>query len=443
VQAAVDSAADAQPSWAALPLPDRVALLGALADELEAAREPLSVVESLDSGNPLRATERDVDLGVRYLRQWPAYALAHAGRATRPHPDGLSYTLHRPYGVVGRIVAYNHPGLFAVAGMVFPLLAGNTIVVKAADQTPLGTLALGGLLQRVLPPGVVNLVSGGADAGDALVTSPRIKRLSFVGSGRTAGVIQSRLSQGGMVKHFSAELGGKNAMIVCPDVDLDEAVEAAIAGMSFRISQGQSCQATSRVLVHDSIHDEFRDRMATGMAKMTVGAAYDAEVDMGPLVSARQLAHVTSFLDDLPSGADVVTGGGRPDGAPAGGFYLEPTLVAGAPEGARILREEVFGPIVALQRWSEEEEALALANATELGLSAAVWSNDLDRALRLAHGVEAGYVWVNDANRHYPGAPFGGVKASGVGREESVEELASYTETTAINIRVRSPRGLR
>jgi len=442
VSQAVDAAARAQRAWLALPLAERIDHLQEFAVMLASAGEDLALLESIDTGNPIRATRRDVTLGLKYLREWPAHALTLAGRATQPFADGLSYTVRRPYGVVGRIVAYNHPSLFTVAGMIHPLLAGNTIVVKASEQTPLATLALGAIAEASLPPGVLNLISGGAESGDALATSPQIKRVSFVGSGRTACVIQSRLSQSGFVKHFTAELGGKNAMIVCEDVDLDEAADAAIAGMSFRISQGQSCQSTSRILVHESIHDAFVSRMADRMRVLTIGASYDESFDLGPVVSAEQLRHIESFLGSaLPAGAKVVVGGRRPPGCPQGGFYLEPTLVVGAPQGSRILQEEIFGPVVTVQVWSDEAEALALANASELGLSAAIWSRDIDRALRLAHGVEAGYVWVNDANRHYAGAPFGGVKRSGVGREESVEELLSYSELTAVNIRIAPIKG--
>jgi acyl-CoA reductase-like NAD-dependent aldehyde dehydrogenase len=333
-------------------------------------------------------------------------------------------------------VAFNHPSLFAVAGMIFPLLAGNTIVVKAAPQTPLGTLALGALLQDCLPPGTVNLIAGGAETGDALVTSPRVKRLSFVGSLPTALAIQSRLSVGGTVKHLSLELGGKNAMIVFPDVDLDAAVDAAVAGMSFAVSAGQSCQSTSRLLLHADIYEPFLDLLAARMSALRVGVAYDEAVDMGPLVSAAQLARVQSYVaSGIDEGARLVTGGAAPAGLPPG-HYLQPTLFADVEPGMRIAREEIFGPVVAALPWRDYDEMIALANDVELGLSAAVWSRDIDAALRTAADVQAGYVWVNDANRHYLGSPFGGVKNSGIGREESPEELLSYLETKSVNVRL-------
>jgi acyl-CoA reductase-like NAD-dependent aldehyde dehydrogenase len=433
---AVEAARHAQRDWAAAGLEARADALQVLAARLAERGEELALLESMDSGNPLFATRRDVSFGLRYLARWPSYAFAQAGRATTPVADGLSYTLSSPYGVVGRIVAFNHPSLFAVAGLIFPLLAGNTIVIKAAPQTPLGTLALGALLRDSLPPGVVNLVAGGAETGDALVTSPQVKRLSFVGSLPTALNIQSRLSVSGTVKHLSLELGGKNAMIVFPDVQLDAAVEAAVAGMSFKVSAGQSCQSTSRLLIHADIYEPFVALLAQRMEALRVGVAYDPVTDMGPLVSGTHLARVRDYIDSgIADGARLVTGGRTPAGLP-GGHYLEPTLFADVDAAMAIAREEIFGPVVAAMPWRDYDEMLSVANDVELGLSAAVWSRDIDAALRTAAEVEAGYVWVNDANRHYLGAPFGGVKNSGLGREESPEELLSYLETKSVNVRL-------
>jgi acyl-CoA reductase-like NAD-dependent aldehyde dehydrogenase len=437
VDAAVEAARAAQPAWAALTLADRIAALTRLREALADKAEELALLESIDSGNPLPSTRRDMMLASRYLADWPAHALTFTGRASRPHPDGLTLLTHEPYGVVGRIIAYNHPSLFAIAGGIFPLLAGNTIVIKAAAQTPVATLALGALVQEALPPGVMNLIAGEAEAGDALATHAEIKRLSFVGSGDTALKIQSRLSVSGMVKHFTAELGGKNPMIVCPDVDLGAAVEAALAGTSFLISQGQSCQSTARLLIHENIHDEFVDRLAARLAEIRISAAYDEDAEMGPLVSADQLARVEGFVRaGVEDGATLVTGGARPDGVPFGGYYLQPTLFTDVPGGSVLAREEIFGPVAVVQRWSNESQVVEMANDVPLGLSAAVWTKDIDRALRIAEQVRAGYVWVNDANRHYSGAPFGGQKGSGTGREESVEDFTSYLEAKAINIKV-------
>ncbi|WP_055477944.1 aldehyde dehydrogenase family protein [Sphaerimonospora mesophila] len=437
VDAAVEAARQAQPAWSAAGLEARADTLERVAAELRAQGEKLALLDSVNSGNPLSAARRDITLALRYLKRWPSYAFALTGQATTPVDDALSYTLRTPYGVVGKIIAFNHPTLFALGGMIFPLLAGNTMVIKAAPQTPLATLAIGRILEGVLPPGVVNIVAGGAGTGDALVTHPDVKRIAFTGSLPTALAIQSRLGARGQIKHLTTELGGKNAMVVFPDVDLDAAVDAAVANMSFTVSQGQSCQSTSRLLLHESIHDAFVSRLADRLRRLRIGPAYDEASDMGPLVSRHQLERVRAYIaSGCEEGAELLTGGGIPDGVPSGGYYLEPTLFAGVTPGMRIAREEIFGPVAAAMSWSDHDEMLHLANDVDLGLSAAVWCRDVDLALRTAHELEAGYVWVNDANRHFLGAPFGGVKNSGVGREECMDELLGYYETKAVNVRV-------
>ncbi|RWZ68346.1 aldehyde dehydrogenase family protein [Labedella populi] len=435
VDGAIAAAEAAQPTWAALTVSERAAHLSRFRELLAVHGEDLALLESIDSGNPLASTRRDVGLALRYLTEWPGIALASTGRMTRPHADGISLVSFEPYGVVGKIIAFNHPSLFAIAGFIFPLLAGNTMVIKAAAQTPVATLALGALVAEALPAGVVNIVSGGVQAGDAIVVHPRVKRIAFTGSDRTAVAIQARLSESGVVKHFSAELGGKNPFVICADADIDEAAAAAFAGLSFTVSAGQSCQSTARILVHASVHDEVVERLAARMRSLSLGAAYAPDTEMGPLVSAAQ---TESVLDHIASavaeGATLVTGGSRVE---ADGYFVEPTLVTNVTSGMRVAREEIFGPVAIVQSWTTEDEVVALANETDLGLSAAVWTRDIDRALRLSTAIRAGYVWVNDANRHYPGSPFGGMKGSGIGREESAEEFGSYSEAKSINIKVR------
>jgi acyl-CoA reductase-like NAD-dependent aldehyde dehydrogenase len=434
VAAAVATAASSQPRWARLDLSERVDALTALRAALLAQGEQLALLESVDSGNPMSSTRRDVELAAKYLSVWPSYAYAFTGRMTSPVPDGFSYTLHKPYGVVGKIVAFNHPALFAIIGMIMPLLAGNTVVIKASPQAPLATLALGRFIAETLPAGVVNLVAGGAAAGDALVTHDRIKRLAFVGSLPTALTIQSRAAASGSLKHLSFELGGKNAMIVFPDADLDAAVEAAFAGMSFTVSAGQSCQSTSRLLLHDSIAEDFTASLADRMRAVRVGTAYHPDSDMGPLVSAAHLQRVQAFVaSGRDAGARLVTGGTAPD---APGYFLNPTLFSDVTPDMDIARDEIFGPVLSTFGWSDYDQMLSMANGLNVGLSAAIWTRDIDLALRTAADVDAGYIWVNDANRHYLGAPFGGVKDSGTGREETAEEYATYLETSAVNVKV-------
>jgi len=436
VDVAIATAESAQLSWAALTVARRAIHLAAFRAALAEMGEALALLEAIDSGNPMPSTRRDVGLALKYLDEWPGAAIAQAGRVSRPHQDGISLVVAEPYGVVGKIIAYNHPSLFAIAGFIYPLLAGNTMVIKAAAQTPVATLALGALIADTLPAGVVNIVAGGIDAGDAIVVHPRVKRIAFTGSDRTAVAIQGRLSESGTVKHFTAELGGKNPFIVCADADVDAAVDAAVSGLSFTVSAGQSCQSTARLLVHESVHTEFVNKLAERLRAMRLGAAYDESTDMGPVVSATQLDSVLAHIaGGIGEGATLVTGGAR---LGTEGFFVEPTLLTGTTSAMRIAREEIFGPVAITQTWRDESEVIRLANEVELGLSAAIWTNDVNRALRLATAVRAGYVWVNDSSRHYGGAPFGGMKGSGVGREESLDEFSSYSESKSINIKVWS-----
>ncbi len=437
VERAVAAAAAAQPAWEALGVRGRALHVERFAQLLAARAEEVALLDAVDSGNPLASMRRDMRIAADYLRFWPGFAVARGGRTLAAEPGSLHFTSHHPYGVVGRITTFNHPALFAVSGTLLALLAGNSVVVKSSPLTPLSTLLLGELAAEAFPAGVVNLLSGGADAGDAIVTHPRVKRLAFTGSVATGLVIQRRAAESGVVKHVTLELGGKNAMIVFPDVDLDEVVEAAMLGMSLEISQGQSCQATSRILVHRSIHDDFVARAAQRLARYRIGPAWSEDAQMGPLVSAAQLERVCGYLDEgVREGATLVSGGGRPASVPAGGHYLEPALFAGVEPGMRIAREEIFGPVLTVLAWERWDELLETANGIDLGLTGSVWSRDVDLALRTAERLEAGYVWVNDTNRHYLGAPFGGMKQSGVGREESPEELESYTETKVTHVRL-------
>jgi len=314
-------------------------------------------------------------------------------------------------------------------------------VLKPAPQTTLSTLALADLFAEAFPPGVMNIVTGGAAPGDALVTHPAVKRIAFTGSVPTGLLIQRRAAESGRVKHLSLELGGKNAMVVFPDVAVDEAVEGAIFGMNFNVCQGQSCGSNSRVLVHRRIYDEFVTRSAERLRAYRVGVAYEEGTDMGPLISAAHRDRVSGFVEQgIAAGASLVTGGDRPAGAPAGGFYLNPVVFADVQPGMAIAREEIFGPVLSILPWDDYESMVETANSVELGLTASIWTHDLDLAHKTADRLDAGYVWVNDSTRHYFGTPFGGTKDSGVGREESIDELVSYLETKVVHTRLRDPQ---
>lgn len=440
VERAIAAARAAQPAWEALGVEGRSACFARFADLLREHREELAMLDAIDCGNPVGAMRIDIDLCHAYLQGWPHLAASMTGDVIPASPGGLHYTRHHPYGVVARITAFNHPAMFAVTRPLPSLITGNTLVMKPAPQTSLSTLRLGELFAEAFPAGVVNVVSGGAPTGDALVTHRAIKRIAFTGSASTGLLIQRRAAESGTVKHVSLELGGKNAMVVFPDVDLDEAVEGAIFGMNFNVCQGQSCGSNSRVLVHRAIHDAFVERAARRLEEYRVGVAYREETDMGPVVSAAHHERVCGYVDSgTRDGATLVTGGGRPDGAPAGGYYVEPVVFADVRPGMAIADEEIFGPVMSVMAWDDYDAMIELANGVDLGLTASVWTNDLDLAHATAERLDAGYVWVNDSTRHYFGTPFGGTKNSGLGREESADELLSFLETKVVHTRLRDP----
>ncbi len=438
VARAVEAAERAQPAWAALGVRGRRTYFEALAQAVKAHREDLALLDALDAGNPLAAMRVDIDIALQSLADWPALALAHGGEVIDASPGNLHYTRYQPYGVVGRIVAYNHPALFALTRILPALITGNTVVLKPGVQTPLSSLAFGELARDILPRGVLNVVTGDARAGDALVTHPRVRRIAFTGSVPTGLAIQQRAATAG-VKHVSLELGGKNAMIVFPDVEPEEAIHSARKGMNFEVCQGQSCGSTSRVFVHTRHYARFVEELSASLQRIAVGPAHDERFSMGPLISAEHLERVTGYVaSGRADGAKLVTGGVRPAGLDRG-YFMAPTLFAGVDMSMKIAREEIFGPVISVFPWDDYETMVRQVNAVDYGLTASLWTNDVHIAHRTAERMEAGYVWINDSSVHYWGTPFGGWKNSGLGREECLGELREYLQTKVVHTILKSP----
>ncbi|HEX6458277.1 MAG TPA: aldehyde dehydrogenase family protein [Thermoleophilaceae bacterium] len=440
VELAVEAARRAQPGWEAMGVDGRSACFARFGELLQERREEMAMLDAIDSGNPVKAMRIDVDICMPYIEGWPAMARTLRGEVIPASPGNLHYTSHRPYGVVGRITAFNHPVMFAATRPLPALIAGNSIVIKPAPQTSLSTLGLAEIFAEAFPPGVVNVITGGAEAGEALVTHPVVKRIAFTGSVPTGLRIQRSAAESGHVKNISLELGGKNAMVVFPDADLEESVEGAIFGMNFNVCQGQSCGSNSRVLVHRKLYDQFVQRSADKLREYRVGVAYEDATDMGPLVSAQHHERVSGFLEaGVSEGATLVAGGDRPEGTPSGGYFMTPVVFADVAPNMRIAREEIFGPVMSVLPWDDYDQMIHTANSVELGLTASVWTNDLHLAHKTAERMDAGYVWVNDSTRHYFGTPFGGTKNSGTGREESTGELISYMEEKVVHTRLKDP----
>ena len=377
----------------------------------------------------------DVGMAVSSVNYYAGLAHELKGETFPAGPGSMHMTIREPYGVVARIVPFNHPIMFAVARTAAALAAGNAVMVKPPETSPLSAMVLAEIAREALPAGIFNIVTGaGATVGDAIVKHPDIKRIAFIGSPTTGRAIQRAAADVG-VKHVTLELGGKNPMIVFPDNDPDEIARAAVGGMNFSW-QGQSCGSTSRLLLHADIHDAVLERVTARVAALRLGDPTRADTDMGPINSQRQLARVMGFIDSAKSeNAKLMTGGRRPQGALfERGFWVEPTVFSEVVPGMRLWQEEVFGPILSVGRWHTPDEAVALANSTEYGLTAAIWTRDIKAALTMARRVRSGHLWINGYSAHFLGVPFGGMKNSGVGREEGIEELLSYTETKTINI---------
>jgi acyl-CoA reductase-like NAD-dependent aldehyde dehydrogenase len=436
VERAVTAAVGAAEDWGRTDLRERARLVRRVADILLEHELELATLDALDGGNPVTAMRGDVRIAAEITRMFADCALELRGETIPAQAGSVHYTVREPYGVVARIVPYNHPLMFAAGRAAAPLVAGNCVVMKAPDQTPLSALRLGELLADVLPPGVLGIVTGaGTVAGDALVRHPDVRRIGFIGSVPTGRAIQRAAAESG-VKHVTLELGGKNSLLVFEDADPQDAAAGAIRGMNFHWTGGQSCGSTSRLLVHESLAERVVEDVCRLAGEVRVGAPLDPRTEMGPMVSGAHRDRVLDLVEaGTREGASLLTGGVRPEGAGFDrGFFVAPTVFGGVEPGTRLAQEEAFGPILSVLTFRDEDEAVRIANGTAYGLTASIWTADVRRAHRVAHRLEAGYIWVNTASTHYWGTPFGGYKDSGIGREEGVEELLSMTQTKTVNI---------
>ena len=435
VNRAVAAAKAAQPEWGAKSVFERGALMRELAAAIRASEENVVPMEAADTGNTIASLGNDIVLVAGYVDFMAGLGPEIKGESVPATPQNIHFTMREPYGVVGRIVPFNHPFLFAGAHLAAPLMAGNAVVLKSPDQSPLSATVMAEICQRVLPPGVVNIVSGqGIVVGDAIVRHPDVQRIGFTGSIPTGMAIQ-RAAAEVAVKHISLELGGKNPFIVFPDADVETVANAAVAGMNFAWA-GQSCGSTSRLRVHESLYDAVVERVVERVGRIKVGDPMDTASEMGPVNSEGHYRHVVALIESArEQGAKLLTGGERPEGEEfERGYWIRPTVFGDVTMDMRIARDEVFGPVLSVLRWSDTSEAIEMANGTEYGLTAGIWTNDVTTAMRTARQIESGCVWINGGGRHFMSTGFAGYKNSGIGREECLDELLSYTQSKSIHI---------
>lgn len=421
--------------WRGLRPGKQTQILTKLADLLKKNLTELAQLETLDAGKPIAHATGEILAAAEHFRYYAGWTTKLYGSTVPAGEDLLVYTLREPVGVCAGIIPWNYPIIMAARKIAPALAAGNTIVLKPAEQTPLTALRLGELcLEAGVPEGVVNVLSGfGEDAGWTLAQHPDVDKVTFTGSTEVGRKILH--ASEGNLKRVTLELGGKSPNIVFADADLRRATKAAMLGVF--LNAGQICTAGTRVLVERSVHDEFVDTLVGATSKMKVGPGLDEETVMGPVVSEAQLERVTGYIDIGKSeGAEVVTGGGRPAGA-EGGYFVEPTIFAGVDNNMKIAQEEIFGPVAAVIPVDDVDQALEIANGTIYGLAAAVWTRDVAKAHRVARGIKAGTVWVNTYGLYDPGVAYGGYKQSGFGRENGFEALEGFTQAKAVWVNLK------
>ena len=434
VELALDAAHAAREAWGETSLTERAAVLNKIADVIEANLQMLAVAESWENGKPVRETlAADIPLAVDHFRYFAGATRSLEGRSTEIDKDTVAYHFHEPLGVVGQIIPFNFPLLMAAWKIAPALAAGNCTVVKPASPTPWSILKLAELLEDVVPPGVLNVVTGpGAEIGKALASSPRIAKIGFTGETTTGRLIMQYAAQN--LIPSTVELGGKSPNIFFADVMdadddfLDKAIEGLVL---YAFNKGEVCTCPSRALIEESIYDRFMERCLARIEKITQGNPLDPTTMLGAQVSEQQMEKITSYVAiGLLEGAECLIGGKAAHfgGDLEEGYYFEPTVLKGHNK-MRVFQEEIFGPVLAVTTFKDEAQALEIANDTLYGLGAGVWTRDGNRAYRMGRAIKAGRVWTNCYHLYPAGAAFGGYKISGVGRENHAMMLEHYSQT--------------
>ena len=440
VDRAVRAAAAAFVTWRLVAPRERGKLLLKIADAVEADVESIARTVALETGNAIRTQARpEVRSAAEVFRYFGGVAGEVKGETVPLGEHVLSYTRREPIGVVGGIVPWNAPVILGTLKIAMSVAAGNTLVLKAAEDAPLGLLRVAQICNEHLPAGVVNLLTGyGEECGAALAQHPLVRKLSFTGSTEVGKLIMHAAAD--RIVPVSLELGGKSPAIVFPDANDDRTVDGVISGM--RVTrQGQSCTAGSRLFLHRSIFDSFLDKLAAKLKLIKIGDPSDEATDMGAIISRKQFDRVCSYIEDGlgQKEARLVLGGLPPATGPlAQGYFVQPTVFAEVRNDWRIAREEIFGPVMVAIPWEDERDAIRMANDSHYGLAAYVWTHDIAKALSTAHAIESGWIQINQGLGQFPGHSYGGFKQSGIGREYSLEGmLDSFTQRKSVTVNLQ------
>ncbi|WP_320965596.1 aldehyde dehydrogenase family protein [Enterocloster bolteae] len=442
VDDAVREAWKAFETWKKVPTSERAAILNKIADIIDANTEHLAMVESLDNGKPIRETMAiDIPLSAKHFRYFAGCIMAEEGSANILDEQFLSLILREPIGVVGQIVPWNFPFLMAAWKLAPVLAAGCCTVFKPSSDTSLSVLEFARLVQDVIPKGVFNVITGsGSKSGQYMLDHKGFRKLAFTGSTEVGR--QVALAAADRLIPATLELGGKSANIFFPDCNWEQAIDGLQLGILF--NQGQVCCAGSRVFVHEDIYDKFLEDAVKAFNNVKVGVSWDPETQMGSQINERQLEKILSYVEiGKQEGARLICGGERiTDGELAKGCFMRPTLLADVTNDMRVAQEEIFGPVACILKFRDEDEVIRMANDNAYGLGGAVWTRDLNRAIRVSRGIETGRMWVNTYNQIPEGSPFGGYKESGIDRETHKVILEHYTQMKNIMINLsEAPSG--
>lgn len=434
IDRAVQAATQAFESWKKTTVAQRSLALLKIADQLEEQAERFAILEALDVGKPIRESRMiDIPGAIDHFRYFAGVIRSQSDEATMLDENTLSIVLSEPLGVVGQVIPWNFPLLMAAWKIAPAIAAGNTVVIKPSEMTPVTIMELAKIFARVLPAGVVNIVTGlGATAGQALLDHPDVRKLAFTGSTRVGEIVAAAAAK--KIIPATLELGGKSANIIFPDANMDRAVEGAALAILW--NQGQVCESGARLFVHSSVYQDFLSRLMKHFTHVRVGNPLDEQTQMGAQISETQMNRILGYIAIAKEeGATILTGGKRLQGEKYdNGYFIEPTILVDVRNDMRVAYEEIFGPVLCVIPFDDEAEVIRLANDSEYGLAGGVWTQDINRALRVSRAIETGRIWVNTYHEIPAHAPFGGYKRSGLGRETHKSILDAYTQKKNIYI---------